>query len=129
MLRSNSFLRVNNRRIPYVHEPRHVDGEYRSEEVLENITNQKGEVVRTIRSEHFRFHPVDETSNFHRGETADMYSITNLQKAGVELKKITTPYGILGLQDKSDYADYLDSVKLDDLKVETPSPSGDTIKF
>lgn len=129
MLRSNSFLRVNARRVPHVHSYRHVDGEYRREEVLENITNQKGDVVRQVRNEYFKFHPVDETQHFHRGETADMYSITNLQRAGVELKPITTPYSTLGLQEKSDYADYLESVNLDNLKAPSQQPDSTTIKF
>lgn len=128
-MRSKSYLRLlgMRNRIPCLYPPVE-DGEYIRQKIQEDITNDKGEVVRSYSVYRPKFVPLDESTKFHRGETAEMYSLDVLQKAGVELKRVQFSAQSLTLQDRSDYASYLDEVSMSSLEYVKPvvSTSSDT---
>lgn len=100
------------------------EGVSKMQDVEETIYNKEGKEVRKILTQRSVYQDVNEDAHFHRGETCDNYSIEALQRAGVELKRVSTPYERLSLQEKSDYSDYLDLAIADlDKVVPTPKPA------
>lgn len=98
-----------------------------SEQVKEElpIYDTKGKKVSTYIRKRFRIKQIPLSEFENEGVTADMFSIENLQRAGIEPKLVTSPLIHATLEQRSVVQDFIEDTDFEEL-IE-PSKSSKTI--
>lgn len=88
-----------------------------SEQVTEELPvyNEKGKKVSTFIRKRFQTKQIPLSEFENEGVTADMFSIENLQRAGIEPKLVTTPLIKSTLEQRSIVQDYIEGTDFETL--------------
>lgn len=90
-------------------------------EVVTSIVDGDGKKISERKSKVAVMESIPDDEFFNPTITADMFSIENLQKSGVELRQVVSPFFVASLDEKASFIQHVESFDLDSLVDVLPS--------